>query len=989
MASVIPLQALLFHEVWICLQHGNVLLNPLCQRLDRNYGISLFKNDMVWVIAFTLSAYWLREIISMTLCYNLATPFTQKLILVSCGYHAFKIVNVNIDAWRKWSPKLGILRLLLDYWHFDTIVNCIISFKRMFLQGFDTVVHGCIIFDIVNSSDNLPFPDQINISEGISPVPFARAIVIFAGFIWLFHAVVVQISRKSTATLMVEMYRNVAIFLGLIDHKRESLIHLPTMKESTNRHTLDKMKGNSLDLFLGPHIYTSHKSSSDCKVCRMLSKPTIIINNINTQNSLHIEKSESPSVVFLAHPVQLASAFSLWSDKGKGEDSYWRASWWMETPIISFLVFLISIVIYPIGVIWFNCSPIVVVDKSSILFKSKNNDTNNNKINENTLNLDNDIKSSISPNSLQPPTKILTQDHLQSELVESNINSEVWFAKSFGWQYASPSTWWRGYAKEMVVRSVLKAEKLGVKVIGLGALNKAHWLNNGGEDVVKEIGKRRKFLSTAKNILSPNDVTSLLEFGLCGECSSNEIKVVHGNTLTAAVVCDNLKSILLNSIKNNERNQKNQMDKNKECKYDGNLFVPLMSIILIGATSKIGRAIALTMSSADFVSIICVGTRSKRMEQILKECSSIILKSFGKGYEKKILYCASALEANEVAPNAVWLLGKGDRSSELIDIIPFRARVLSFAIPCPLADLNGKSFTDSVKENFKNFMKYLNGHDKEKKEIVEKNKDNKENNNNINDNNNNHNDDNNNRIQCDRILLRKDVRYIDAGVMVIPQDMKEKRQFTLLLPRRLVYTCHAATLIHYLEAWNYHEVGEVILENMEITLSAAQKHGFSVNSLPKSFLDNNNDNDNCHNRDDHQNEQVQVDFKRNINNDLYAEESADVVVIGCGPSGLAVAGSLLLNSGNDQINNSNDTNYKLHDNDNNEKNDEKNDNKNHNKNNKLNVMKNDQISKEMTEGINREVDESLEIKGLGKAAAAITVRMIDIHNDIEGQVRFI
>ena len=95
MASVTPLQALLFHEVWICLQHGNVLFNPLCQRLDRNYGISLFKNDMVWVIAFTLSAYWLREIVSMALCYRMSTQFTQKLILVSCGYHAFKIINVK------------------------------------------------------------------------------------------------------------------------------------------------------------------------------------------------------------------------------------------------------------------------------------------------------------------------------------------------------------------------------------------------------------------------------------------------------------------------------------------------------------------------------------------------------------------------------------------------------------------------------------------------------------------------------------------------------------------------------------------------------------------------------------------------------------------------------------------------------------------------------------------------------------------------------
>lgn len=29
------------HEVWLLLQHANILLNPLCQRLDRSYGVAL------------------------------------------------------------------------------------------------------------------------------------------------------------------------------------------------------------------------------------------------------------------------------------------------------------------------------------------------------------------------------------------------------------------------------------------------------------------------------------------------------------------------------------------------------------------------------------------------------------------------------------------------------------------------------------------------------------------------------------------------------------------------------------------------------------------------------------------------------------------------------------------------------------------------------------------------------------------------------------
>lgn len=29
------------HEVWLCLQHANILFNPFCQRLDRRYGVAL------------------------------------------------------------------------------------------------------------------------------------------------------------------------------------------------------------------------------------------------------------------------------------------------------------------------------------------------------------------------------------------------------------------------------------------------------------------------------------------------------------------------------------------------------------------------------------------------------------------------------------------------------------------------------------------------------------------------------------------------------------------------------------------------------------------------------------------------------------------------------------------------------------------------------------------------------------------------------------
>jgi NAD(P)-dependent dehydrogenase (short-subunit alcohol dehydrogenase family) len=762
MIALLRLEALLFHEVWICLQHGNVLCNPLCQRLDRNYGISLFKNDMVWVIAFTLSAYWLREILSMSLCYNLVSTFTKQLILISSGYHAFKIVNVNIDAWRKWSPKLGILRLLLDYWHFDTVVNCIISFKRMFLQGFDTAVHGCIIYDIVNS----------DISEENVTVffPSKSTLVLGAAVIWFIHALVVQISRKSTATMMVELYRKIAIFLGLVEpSKNDSVdsVQLPSIRESKFRHTNDKTKGTNLDFFLGPHIHTVHKSSHDCLVCRMLAKPD--------QNAKSVKLS-GPDVVFLAHPMQLSSAFSLWADKGSNKETYWRANWWMENVVVQSVVFFISIVVYPIGTLCFRCSPVVIVDKSSHLFQKSKSASPLNTEGENDI--------------LHP--SIITR-------------SEVWFAKSFGWQYITASPFWRGYAKETVVRSALRAQNQGVKVLGLGALNKAHWLNNGGEDLVTDLERR----SPEGYILSPLDV----ELGLLKpESTMNKIKVVHGNTLTAAVVCYQLRVLLSEHFANQSAPHR---DSTVPCK--------ALTVIVIGATSKIGRAVALTMAATEHVRVICVGCKSKRLDSIIEEARLSAL-STGKGSE--IISCTDVLTASESAVDAVWLLGKGDRLSPLVDLIPLGSRVLSYAVPCPLSVLEGQGVC-------------------EKK-----------------------------RSGVGRLLLRDDVIYSDAGVMVLPEGMQAQRQFALMLPNHLVYTCHAAALVHHLEGWEHHEVGEVPLENMDVALAAAIGHGFSVSLIPPR--DKKGQHVQCGQRDEQRDGRM-----------------ADVAVIGCGPGGLATAASLL------------------------------------------------------------------------------------------------
>ena len=189
------------HELWIGLQHANVLINPLCQRLDRNYGIALLKNNLQWVIAMTLGAYWSREMLSMWLCMPYVNDNTKTLIMISCGYHSWKTINVGIDAFRKYSDKLGILRLLIDFWHVDTLLNVGISILRMFLQGFDTVVHFIIVRDLLY--------------HVAAPSSLTHVLEITA-FFWTIHGIATIISGKSTASLMVELYTRLSRNFGLV-----------------------------------------------------------------------------------------------------------------------------------------------------------------------------------------------------------------------------------------------------------------------------------------------------------------------------------------------------------------------------------------------------------------------------------------------------------------------------------------------------------------------------------------------------------------------------------------------------------------------------------------------------------------------------------------------------------------------------------------------------------------------------------------------------
>ncbi|KAM7252570.1 hypothetical protein ACFE04_008079 [Oxalis oulophora] len=131
---------------------------------------------------------------------------------------------------------------------------------------------------------------------------------------------------------------------------------------------------------------------------------------------------------------------------------------------------------------------------------------------------------------------------------------QTWAVPRFGFQYFLPFAT-KGI-NNLIELAILRADKLGVKVISLAALNKNEALNGGGTLFVNKHPDLR-------------------------------VRVVHGNTLTAAVILNELP------------------DDVKE-------------VFLTGATSKLGRAIALYLCRKK-VRVLMLTLSTERFQKIQKE----------------------------------------------------------------------------------------------------------------------------------------------------------------------------------------------------------------------------------------------------------------------------------------------------------------------------------------------------------------------------------
>ena len=134
-----------------------------------------------------------------------------------------------------------------------------------------------------------------------------------------------------------------------------------------------------------------------------------------------------------------------------------------------------------------------------------------------------------------------------------HLNCATWVTPAWGFQFFIKSEF--GHINRKIAQAILAADKAGTKVIGLGALNKNEALNGGGQ----------KFVDEHPDL---------------------NVRVVHGNTLTAAAIL-------------------------KDARRSAEIF-------LTGSTSKLGRAIALYMSARG-VKVVMYTTSQERFEKIRNE----------------------------------------------------------------------------------------------------------------------------------------------------------------------------------------------------------------------------------------------------------------------------------------------------------------------------------------------------------------------------------
>lgn len=169
------------------------------------------------------------------------------------------------------------------------------------------------------------------------------------------------------------------------------------------------------------------------------------------------------------------------------------------------------------------------------------------------------------------------------------------------------------------VLEAVKAAQNEADVIGLGALTKAEWLTAGGKWIVDTLGDKLR------------------------------VPIVHGDTLTAAAVI----KMVLRLIEQKQINS---------------------SVFITGATSKIGRAVAIDLAARG-VEVMMYTDSPKRFKAICAEagefgCNILKANSLGDGKDSQM-----------------WITGKAfPAGKKLMSYIPQGATVVNFSVPNPVRE---------------------------------------------------------------------------------------------------------------------------------------------------------------------------------------------------------------------------------------------------------------------------------------------------------------
>lgn len=206
----------------------------------------------------------------------------------------------------------------------------------------------------------------------------------------------------------------------------------------------------------------------------------------------------------------------------------------------------------------------------------------------------------------------------------AGMKSQTILLRNYAWHFLFGRV--RKAIKLRILKAILSAQKEN-QVIGLGALTKAEWLTKGGQWIVDKLGDKL------------------------------QAALVHGDTLTAAACLKQVDALIK--------------------RY--NLST---AVFITGATSKIGRAVVLTLARNRIY--VKMYTKSEKRFLSIKEEAG-----------ESGRYIVMAISLKEGKDCQLWLTGKSKPAGRsLLKAIPKGAVVVNFSVPNPLGEHNERPRKD-------------------------------------------------------------------------------------------------------------------------------------------------------------------------------------------------------------------------------------------------------------------------------------------------------